>query len=232
MVSITSDNFNHIYHALLLHVDKFFEYEVVARKTPMKEILNASFELTKPQNNTISSVTRNVNMDYARAFAEYCKNGGENLEEILKLNPAAFRYVSDKHVKGHQVNYGKRIREQLQRVTRQLIADQGTRRAVIHILDKSDWLIIENSKATMEYPCTETLKFYIRQDRLHMIVNMRSQNLATVLVYDVYNFTNLQLMVAKNLNLKVGSYYHNMGSAHYYKNEEEFVKQILTEYHE
>lgn len=232
MVSVTSDNFNFIYHALLEHVDKFFQFEVVSRKTPMKEVLNASFELTKPKNNTISSVSRNPNMDYAKAFADYCMNGGENIDELLRLNPSAFRYISDKHVKGHQVNYGKRIRVQLPAVVALLNSDPGTRRGVINILNQEDFVIAETPNATMEYPCTETIKLYIRDSKLHMIVNMRSQNLATVLVYDVYNFTSLQMMVAVSLGLDVGSYYHNMGSAHYYKNEESFVKQILTEYHE
>jgi hypothetical protein len=55
-----------------------------------------------------------------------------------------------------------------------------------------------------------------------------------VLVYDVFNFTNLMKYVAIQLkgtypDLELGTLYYNMSSCHYYIREEKLVKAILQE---
>lgn len=228
---IQADNFNSIYFELLKLLYRSPQFAgIVTRKMEAMETLNLSFCLTDPTKNTIQSVARNPNMAYAEAFARYVVNGGENTDELIRLNPVAKRYLSDKHVKGHVVNYGKRIADQTMGIIKLLQDDPGSRRAVIHILEKSDNIIAHTKNATMEFPCAETLHFLIREDKLHCIVNMRSQNVPLVLVYDVYNFTAVQLYVAKQLGLAPGNYYHNMASAHIYARECELVEAILFEY--
>lgn len=231
MISITENNFNAIYHRLLRHVYEKHEHVGTARKVIFEESLNLSFELTDPTFNTISSVTRKPNWSYAKAYAEYIKNGGENTDELLRLNPKAGRYLSDKWVKGYVVNYGARIAEQLSDVIEIIKDDPQTRRAVIHILKPEDKFIAMTKHATMEYPCASTIHLLMRNLKMNMIVNMRSQNIAMTIVYDVYNFCNLLLHICNLLQVPPGSYYHNMASAHYYDQEKELVKAILDEHY-
>lgn len=230
MVSLIYDNFDYVYHRLLRHVNEHTEYVGATRGVPFKEVLNVSFQLTDPRNNVIQSSTRKPNQRYAEVYADYICNGGMNEEELIKLNPKVKRYLSDKHVEGTVVNYGARIADQLPQAMELLKHDRHTRRAVIHILRPEDHVIAHTYKATMEYPCAESIHLLIRNDKLCMVVNMRSQNVALTIVYDVYNFTSLQLYIAERLGIRCGDYFHNMASAHFYQKEQELVDKILDEH--
>ncbi len=192
--------------------------------------MNACFTLLDPTNNTIQSVRRGVDINYAQAYADYVVNGGKNIDELIRLNPAVQRYISDKHVEGHAVNYGQRIAAQTNDTLKLLKEDSGTRRAVIQILLPEDTVIAHTKHATMEYPCCKDLHFMLREGKLNLTVNMRSQNLPLVLVYDVYNFTAIQMFMCKELGVSPGFYHHNMDSAHVYAKEFDLTSEILFEY--
>jgi thymidylate synthase len=61
------------------------------------------------------------------------------------------------------------------------------------------------------------------------MVNMRSQSAVMVLPYDVFTFSFLQEVLAVELGLRVGQYFHNSGSFHYYLDEEPLVQKLLIE---
>jgi thymidylate synthase len=108
-----------------------------------------------------------------------------------------------------------------------LAADPQSRKAIINIhgVDNSGL----NPKDT---PCTLSLQFLIRNDELHMIVNMRSNDLVVGWCNDILQFQFIAWMMYAVLkfrrgmnNLKLGDYYHNAGSLHIYEkhwNKDEF----------
>ncbi len=92
-----------------------------------------------------------------------------------------------------------------------------------------------NGDTVIEYPCTNSLTFSIRDDKLNLVTNMRSQSAALVLPYDIYNWTNLMMEVKDMLletypNLTCGILTHQIASLHYFLDEEELVKNIIREY--
>lgn len=100
-----------------------------------------------------------------------------------------------------------------------LVKDPSSRKAIINIhgVDNSTM----NPKDT---PCTLSLQFLIRQDKLHMIVNMRSNDLVLGWCNDILQFQFIAWMMAAVLkhrfhgfkNLGLGEYIHFAGSLHVY----------------
>ena len=81
----------------------------------------------------------------------------------------------------------------------ELAADNDSRRAVMHIRMPQDSI-----EAHKDVPCTLTLQFILRDDKLHMIVNMRSSDIILGIAYDVPAFTIFQEYMANCLTLKLG----------------------------
>lgn len=100
----------------------------------------------------------------------------------------------------------------------------NTRRAVIQLFDAED-----NLKKYKEIPCTCTLQFLIRDDKLHMFTTMRSNDALYGLPHDVFTFTMIQEIFARTLQIEIGGYNHAIGSLHFYKDKEYLVDRYLKE---
>ena len=90
------------------------------------------------------------------------------------------------------------------------------------------------SLSTKDLPCTVSLQFLIRDNKLHLIVNMRSNDLFMGFCYDVIIFTLWQEKMLVELKeffpeLKNGHYYHNANSMHIYSNNYRKIKKILND---
>lgn len=101
---------------------------------------------------------------------------------------------------------------------------QTSRRAVIQLFDASD--LFEKFK---DIPCTCTLQFIIRNDKLNLLVNMRSNDAYLGLPHDVFAFTMLQELIARSIGVDVGVYKHCAGSLHLYKRHHDKAKAYLGE---
>lgn len=137
--------------------------------------------------------------------------------------------------------YGPRVRHQLPLIVQELRDDPASRRAVAYVGASGDLAGVGASTAG-EMPCTMTWQFLIRPmgivrrsdtdalfddlptmtarvelPRLHMIVNMRSNDAVWGLTYDVPCFVAVQMAVAKALRVPLGDYIHHAGSFHLYE---------------
>jgi thymidylate synthase len=80
-----------------------------------------------------------------------------------------------------------------------------------------------------DVPCTCTLQFLVRDDRVQMLTNMRSNDIYYGLVHDVFAFTMIQELVASSLSLDVGTYKHFVASLHLYDDNRPLADQFLDE---
>jgi len=124
--------------------------------------------------------------------------------------------------------YGPRIAKgnQLEHSFKLLMEDKDTRQAVITINDWTD------RKTSLDKPCTLSLQFLIRQNKLYLIVTMRSNDLLWGLSLDCPAFAFLQEVMwtwlkEKYKTLKLGHYIHNPGSFHYYDYSEKKLLDLL-----
>lgn len=125
---------------------------------------------------------------------------------------------------------------QVKKVITILKEKKSSRQAVIQIFDKSDLRKIikelrsekkDIGKKIVDVPCTCTIQFLCRNNRLNMVVSMRSNDAYIGLVHDIFAFTFLQEYVATCLAMKLGEYYHFVGSLHIYENKIKEAKKYI-----
>jgi len=102
--------------------------------------------------------------------------------------------------------------------------DTYSRRAVISLLDPN----IELNAIELDISCTVSLQFLIRNGKVDLIVNMRSNDVIWGLPYDFFFFSFLQELMAFELGLPIGTYYHLAGSLHIYERHYEMANKIVT----
>ncbi|QDG93250.1 thymidylate synthase [Rhizobium sp. NIBRBAC000502774] len=154
-------------------------------------------------------------------------HGSDKLEFI---EPYIGRYRNDAEDGVIHGAYGPRLHamrgdiNQIRNVVDLLEKNPTSKRAVIQLFDASDI-----TKRFKEIPCTTTMQFFVRKERLHMSVTMRSNDAYLGLPHDVFCFTMLQEMMARRLKCELGEYYHYVGSMHFYDGSAESIQAYVDE---
>ena len=185
-----------------------------------KALFNAGFYIENPALNDIkdSKAKRNWSVDYAEAEWQWYLSGDRNIKKLGELYgkvPAIWKRMADTDGNVNS-NYGWQWQrnDQLKHVIRLLNDDPETRQAAISIYDAKEW-----DKYTYDTPCTYAVQFTILHGKLDMSVLMRSNDLWYGFCNDQYQFSNLQMYVAYQLNLPVGIYYHYAHNLHLYNDK-------------
>lgn len=179
------------------------------------EIINAIVEIEDPTRCIMQNKIRKMPIRYAVGEFLWYMSGNNKLSAIQNYTNNWDRMSDD----GDTVNsnYGWCISkkygfDQLEFVYNKLSEDKNSRQAVIHIKEASD-------KKSKDVNCTVCLQFFIRDEKLYMTTYMRSNDLWLGFPFDVFQFTNLQIMLAMKLNVKLGTYTHIAGSLHIYSRD-------------
>lgn len=176
------------------------------------EIINAVTVIENPKDNLVTSPIRKLSHKYAIGELLWYLSGSNKLDAIANYSKAWNKLSDD----GETVNsaYGHRIFEkfgfdQWEHVKGLLEADPNSRQAVIHIKEP-------NPEKTKDLPCTVALQYFIRDGKLYATTYMRSNDIWLGFPYDVFTFTCLQIKMAFELGVGIGSYTHIAGSLHLY----------------
>nr|WP_267960402.1 thymidylate synthase [Rhodovulum sulfidophilum] len=102
------------------------------------------------------------------------------------------------------------------RVIRTLRERSGSRNALIQIYANSDAKPRNGDK-----PCTCTIQFAVRNGQLLMHTHMRSNDAFFGLPHDIFTFTMLQEIAARELSVGLGRYTHSVASLHLYHDSAE-----------
>jgi thymidylate synthase len=97
------------------------------------------------------------------------------------------------------------------RVIKTLKKNPGSRNALIQIFSNRD-----EKPRNKDKPCTCTIQFAIRNNRLQMHTHMRSNDAFLGLPHDIFSFTMLQEIAARELSVGLGTYIHSVTSLHLY----------------
>ena len=103
---------------------------------------------------------------------------------------------------------------QLDRIIQMLQDNPDNRQCAISIYDGKE---IDDYK--YDTPCTYAIQFTIVHNRLDMCVTMRSNDLWYGFCNDQYQFSKLQEMVSKQLDIETGVYYHFAHNMHLYNDK-------------
>lgn len=130
-------------------------------------------------------------------------------------------------------NYGNLLfGEQIIWAHEALVKDINSRQA-ISFVSRPDFQYEDNK----DFVCTVYLNFWIRKNKLHMKVQMRSNDLFYGYSYDVPFFAAIQQTMWHNLcktypELQLGAYYHCADNMHYYERHFELADSILNKANE
>lgn len=164
-------------------------------------------------------------LGYRFMFAEawWILTGKNDVESIKPFS----NHISDFSDNGETFfgAYGPKVVEQLPHVIQSLVKDQQTRQAVINI-----WR--ENPPPTKDTPCTLSVQFFIRDNKLNCIDTMRSSDAWLGWPYDTFNFSMVSAYIVLALkqygiNLKLGELIMNIGSSHLYRTDEVSAERCL-----
>lgn len=190
------------------------------------EVINAITVIEDPTKNIMTNSIRKLSMRYAIGEMLWYLSGNPELKAIQKYTKAWDRMSDDG--KTVNSNYGFLIKDaygfdQYEYCKELLRKDINSRQAVIHI--KMPRNTIENP--TNDLNCTVCLQFLVRNGKLYCTTYMRSNDLWLGFPYDIFQFTCIQIRMAMEIGLDIGSYTHIAGSLHIY--ERDFKKALERE---
>lgn len=189
------------------------------REMKTRELVNQSFELTNPRNRLTTLAGRGWSRRLAIGELAWHLRGDRDANSLAHYVPRWAEFAdSDGLIRGSCYGWtvftaDEKGGSQWELVAELLQADSATRRAVLNFQGP------EFQRRSLDSPdvsCAVTQQFLIRGNRLHSILNMRSNDAFWGLPYDLFVFTSLQELMATYLNLELGSYFHNAGSLHLY----------------
>lgn len=242
-----ADNFDVLFKKVVNAVNQNPQYICEPRGSKVKELIAPTLILRNPRARLLNIKARKA--DYGFAVGEFLWywNGKNDLESLLYYNKRASQFSDD----GKTVNsaYGHRIKNvyyttglkapdnsisQWKACKKTLLNDNDSRRALLII--NIPW---DNTLAagvgSKDVPCTLSLQFFIRNNRLILHSHMRSNDIVWGLTYDLFSFTLFQEMMCLELNhdgmpgLQLGEYIHTAGSLHLYEQHFKMAEEIVDE---
>ena len=183
-----------------------------------KALFNIGFTILEPRARRITSKMRNWKEDYAEAEWKWYLSEDRNISKLGDIYgkvPEIWKRMADSNGNVNS-NYGWQWgrNDQIDYVVDLLKREKYTRQATLSIYDGK-----EHDKYTYDTPCTYAVQFTITDNRLIMCVTMRSNDLWYGFCNDQYQFSKLQEMIANEINIDIGVYYHFAHNLHIYNNK-------------
>lgn len=242
-------NFNHhyktfteAYKSIITDVYEYPDFICSPRGQKIKEKLGFKFIIENPRARLPFIKERDLSISYIIAEAIWYLTGNDSTSWISYYSKF-WESISDDGSTANSA-YGSRIFKPHHRISKEfqcdtwtqwcwlideLVNDNDSRRAIIHIRSPQD-----SRFAIKDVPCTLTLQFFIRNDKLHQVVSMRSSDCVLGIANDVPAFTLFQELLALQLSeklqrkIELGSYIHESNSLHIYERNFEQVEKIIT----
>lgn len=212
------ESFNELYLHYIKKINKQGK-KSSPRGMKIKELIGESFILLNPNQSLCTLSSRKLNYKFATIERLEYISGVSNPDVLCIYNPNMKSYLNYNNT--FDGAYGPRIGRQIEYIYNLLKKDKDTRQAIININSEVD------KHETKDVPCTVSLQFFIRNNKLLLIVYMRSNDLLWGTPYDISAFCYIQMCLAYWLGIEVGYYQHFTGSLHYYLERENQLLKIL-----
>lgn len=207
---------------------------VFPRGQETKEILNTNMEINHPCMCILTNNYRKQNLAYLLAELKWYLSGQKQIGSLVSLAKQWEHVVNDcgetNSAYGWQLFTqtmpgGKGT--QYQYILDKLCRDPSTRQAIVNIHQMTNKLIEK------DVPCTLTIQYFVRNNKIHSIVNMRSCDLIWGLCNDVPFFSLLMFKLRVDLMAQgkmhgIGSLYINAGSLHVYARHFGIVESLAN----
>lgn len=188
------------------------------------EMLGASFVANE------SSIFGTPNQEYIDREIDWYLSGSTNINDIYDDDrdpPAAWQYSANRHGEINS-NYGHLIFDykyynQYDSVLDELTFNKDSRRASMIYQRPSIWSEYrENDKN--DFICTNAVTYYIRNDTLHSVVQMRSNDVVYGYKNDYAWQSYVLAQLSKDLKVPVGDIVWQVQNLHVYERHFDLVK--------
>lgn len=237
---ISSSSFQNLYKETIKTLIESPDFVCSPRGMKVNELLFATLVLENPRNRIVVSPAREPNYGFGVGEFLWYVTGKQDLDTMLYYNKRMKKFSDD----GKTLNsaYGHRMfsyvknengidtwTTQWEAALKKLSNDRDTRQAVIHINQPHDQV-----KLTRDVPCTLSIMFFIRENKLFMRNQMRSNDIIWGTLYDIYSFTLFHELMLNDLKkvypeLELGPYVHQADSLHLYEQHFEMANKIVAE---
>lgn len=198
------------------------------RGQKIKELLNYSIKLHPIKDRFCSFSERKLDLRYLSGEFAWYLRGDLNDDSIVTYSKFWNKIKSDSSPFWNS-NYGYYFfqMKQYEHIIKSLIEDKDSRQAVC-IINNADVMMSQS----MDKICTYSVSFNIRNNKLNMIVNMRSNDVIRGFCIDVVMFSFIYEMIYNELkqtykDLKIGNYWHNADSFHIYELHWDMMNSIV-----
>jgi thymidylate synthase len=226
------ETFQAAYLANLKDIKTAYSFDVAPRGQTSFERLGIAFKIQNPIQRVCQTPARKTNIVFNFAEVLWYLSGSNRLDFIAYYAPSLRKYSADGELLTGTA-YGPRLfgrpppqeLSQWDRVVNILKHDDpDSKRAMISIFDAAEDIFLRN----IDVSCTLGLQFILRQGYLHLVAFMRANDAYRGMVSDVFSFTLLQEVMARQLGAEVGEYHHFVGSMHLYKVDLERASEVLA----
>jgi thymidylate synthase len=197
--------------------------EFVIDKTGVKtiELAGAQFIADEP------AIFGTVNADYVARELEWYKSQSLSVNDIPGGAPEIWKQVSNSHGEINS-NYGWCIYSQYNgnqydNVLKELKQSPNSRRAIM-IYTRPFMHYDYKFLGMNDFICTNNVQYLIRNERLHTIVNMRSNDVVFGYRNDFAWQQYVALQLCDDLALQLGNIVWNVGSLHIYERHFGLIK--------
>lgn len=187
----------------------------------MLEIIGASFIADQ------ETIFGPVNADYVQRELDWYKSMSLNVADIPGKTPAIWEQVADKDGFINS-NYGWCIwseenNRQYWKVWTELLQHPNSRRAVMIYTRPTMWDDY-NHNGRSDFMCTNTVQYLIRNGKLDVVVQMRSNDVVFGYRNDFAWQRHVQHLMAAALGVTPGQIHWQVGSLHVYSRHFDMVK--------
>lgn len=193
-------------------------HEVFPRGQKTKEIVanKVTFDMAYP---IVFESGRKLSYTFMAVEALWILAGSNSLNFHPKIREKLLPYSDDNMTMTGA--YGPKVISQMPNVIYTLRDDRDSRQAVISIWRK-------NPGPSKDIPCTLSLQFLIRENKLHLVAFMRSSDIWMGMPYDMFSFTMIAYTVARKLGVELGSCSITAGSMHLYERNLEAAMFLIS----
>lgn len=214
---------------ITVECDSYQDKKLEGEDRFVKELVGVAFKVDKPllrRDDVIGYLFRDE--AERKKIIKYCKQEIKDRCSGKPLNPGrSYKIRADmwnKFLEGSgkfSYQYAERLwtNDQFETVINTLKNDAGTRQAVLSVWNPDKDMVPSKTGGGNRIPCSLNYQFLIRNNRLHCIYSMRSNDFLGHHVIDLYCASGLMEYVVKRLkseypNLKVGTLTYVCGSLH------------------
>lgn len=211
-----------------------YQYITSPRGQKIKEIIGTQIEIKNPYSNLFDNEIRSLPREYlaeelflyfsgsnsAKEFSKASKFWDKIKNEDGTVNSAYGHLIFNKNLELYPLS-------QWDWAKQSLIKDKDSRQAIMHYNKP-----IHQQMSIKDFVCTLSNQFFIRDNKLHMISMMRSQDVYLGWPFDIVWFMTLIFIMRNDLlpyypNLMIGKLIHQVGSIHLYERNFEMVEKML-----